>query len=244
MKRKNKTSITREESAPLQIRYSDDVTASIFGRMTEGESLRSICRSPDMPAFSTVMRWILEKPEFAAVYHVAQDVRAQNLADEIVHIADTPAPGERVKIFADGSTETVISDQVERSKLRIHAREWTLARLSPKRYGNRVLNEITGADGQTLASSPARPSVEEVATFSTELYAGYNAYRDEVTGEAAELGAENIAFLSKVIADYAGGAERPGGTLEPSVMGGGFAMATVIRKSLMPLVLLRRQDRE
>jgi hypothetical protein len=243
MKKKNKTSITREESAPLQVRYSEDVTASIFGRMTEGESLRSICRSPDMPAFSTVMRWILEKPDFAAVYQIAQDIRAQNLADEIVHIADTPAPGERVKIFADGSTETVICDQVERSKLRIHAREWTLARLSPKRYGNRVMNEITGADGQALASSPARPSVEEVVTFSKELYAGYNAYRDEETGEAAPLDADNIASLSRVIADYAGGGDRHGRTLEPSAIGGAFAMATVIRKNMIPPAGFRGQDR-
>jgi len=165
MKQKKKTSIAREKSAPLQVRHSAVVASAIFGRMTEGESLRSICRSADMPAFSTVMRWILEKPDFAAGYQIAQDVRAQNLADEIVHIADTLAPGERVKVFADGSTETVICDQVERSKLRIHAREWTLARLAPKRYGNRVLNEITGADGQALTNNAIELSPEQDAAL-------------------------------------------------------------------------------
>lgn len=237
MKPKKKTSIAREESAPLQVRHSEDVAAAIFQRMTEGESLRSICRAPDMPAFSSVMRWILEKPDFAAGYQIAQDVRAQNLADEIVHIADTTAPGERIKVFADGSTETVICDQVERSKLRIHAREWTLARLAPKRYGNRVLTEITGADGQALASTPARPSTEEVAEYSKAIYGGYRGYIDEKTGENASLDEENFDSISCMIARYAVG-EDPD-NLDPQVIGNAFAMAVVIRKNMIPPVGFR-----
>jgi hypothetical protein len=37
--------------------------------------------------------------------------------------------------------------------LRVDARKWLMAHLAPKKYGNKILNEHTGADGGPVLSS-------------------------------------------------------------------------------------------
>ena len=37
--------------------YNAKLAAEICGRMAAGESVRKICRDPEMPDFKTVMRW-------------------------------------------------------------------------------------------------------------------------------------------------------------------------------------------
>jgi hypothetical protein len=133
------------------VKYSNAIAEEICFRMASGESLKGICRSPGMPTFQSVLRWVLERPEFARVYALACDMRAQYLADEILEIADTIEPGERVKKSYKG-TEVTVGDMVERSKLRVDARKWLLARLAPKRYGDKITQEISGPDGGPIVT--------------------------------------------------------------------------------------------
>ena len=69
--------------------YTPELAAEICERMAAGESLRSICRSEDMPSEITVRRWAIENREgFSAQYARAFETRMDCLADEILEIAD------------------------------------------------------------------------------------------------------------------------------------------------------------
>ena len=123
------------------------LAARIAERIADGESLRQVCRDPAMPKMSTVLRWVAEnRGGFRATYELAVDLRAQGIFDEVIEIADTAEVGERVKTGPKG-TEVTTGDIVERSKLRVDARKWVLARMAPKRYGDRITQEISGPDG-------------------------------------------------------------------------------------------------
>lgn len=129
------------------VKYSKAIAAEIIRRMGEGESLRSICRDPKMPKSTTVLAWCAEDVDgFRDRYSLAMDFRAQGIFDELMEIADTIEPGKRIKKNSKG-TEITIGDDVERSKLRIHARMWVLSRMAPKRYGDKITQEISGPDG-------------------------------------------------------------------------------------------------
>ena len=68
--------------------YTPEVAAEICERMAAGESLRSICRSEDMPKESTVRLWALDNREgFYPQYARAMETRMEGLADEILEIA-------------------------------------------------------------------------------------------------------------------------------------------------------------
>lgn len=68
-------------------------------------------------------------------------------------IADTPLEGEKTE---EGSTEkgsfskTIRGDMIEHRRLQVDTRKWALARMFPKKYGDRINQQLTGADGETL----------------------------------------------------------------------------------------------
>ena len=70
--------------------YSFQVAISICARLAEGKSLRAICSEAGMPGRATVFRWIARHKEFRDEYTLACELRAEDLADEMIEIADVP----------------------------------------------------------------------------------------------------------------------------------------------------------
>ena len=79
-------------------------------------------------------------------------------------MADTPLIGTKTKETADG-IETWTGDCVDRTRLMLDTRKWLLAKLQPKKYGDRVQTELCGPDGGavgiTIVSSVPRPERED-----------------------------------------------------------------------------------
>lgn len=127
--------------------YSEEVANEICARLATGESLRAICRSEGMPAESTVRGWVIDNNNgFSAQYARARDLGLDCMADELLEIADTPQIGVKTK-RADGKTEVTEGDMIEHRRLQVDSRKWFLSKLAPKRYGDKVTQEISGPDG-------------------------------------------------------------------------------------------------
>ena len=112
--------------------FSEELADTICERLALGESLRAICRDDGMPAMSAVFRWLAANQNFKEQYAHAREAQADALADDILDIADT-------------AKET--NEAVRKAQLRIESRKWIAAKLKPKKYNDRVINEVTGADG-------------------------------------------------------------------------------------------------
>lgn len=120
--------------------YSEGKALEICRRLSEGESLRSICRDKDMPDKTTVLRWLSQHEEFRTQYAHAREMQTEHWAEEILDIAD------------DGSNDTykdkdgaprVDQEVIARSRLRVDTRKWLMSKLAPKKYGDKV--ELGGA---------------------------------------------------------------------------------------------------
>ena len=112
-----------------------------------GESLRAICRDDHLPPESTVRGWYVDDIEsFAAQYARARDIGLDAMADQAMEIADTQEEGVKTVDKWSGS-EVHRADMLEHRRLRFDARRWYLSKLAPKRYGDRLHTELTGADG-------------------------------------------------------------------------------------------------
>lgn len=107
--------------------YTIEKAAILCRRLTEGESLFSICKDDAMPSLDTVYQWLMKHKEFAESYARARENQADTLADEINYIADNePDP--------------------DRARVRIDARKWTASKLKPKKYGNVIDITTNGKD--------------------------------------------------------------------------------------------------
>ncbi len=130
--------------------YTEELAADICGKLAMGQPLVRICREESMPHVSTVYRWLVAKPAFRDMYARAREDQADTLADEIVDIADeTPdivTDDEKGVFMIDGAA-------IQRQRLRVDARKWVAAKLKPRKYGDRIAQEMSGPDGQPLQTS-------------------------------------------------------------------------------------------
>lgn len=119
--------------------YSKDLTDRICIRLSLGESVRSICKDPEMPSQALIYQWLYRHPDFLEQYTRAREEQAETHADQIVDIADeTPAllevkdkEGNIVDIKLD-------SAYIAWQKQRIDSRKWNASKQRPKKYGDRV----------------------------------------------------------------------------------------------------------
>lgn len=124
--------------------YSAEIADAICERISLGESLRGICEAEDVPAQSTVFRWLGANKEFREQYARAREAQADALFDEILAIADTPQIGEKRKIKEDGGVEVSTGDMIEHRRLQVDARKWMAGKLQPKKYGDKLELEHGG----------------------------------------------------------------------------------------------------
>lgn len=130
--------------------YSPEITGKILERISDGESLRSICDDEDMPGRSTVFRWLAAHQEFRDQYAHAREAQADALFDEILLIADDGRNDWMLRKFGDDERWVENGEALRRSQLRVDARKWMAGKLRPKKYGEKVTQEHTGPDGGDL----------------------------------------------------------------------------------------------
>jgi hypothetical protein len=102
-----------------------------------------------MPNITSVFKWLAKFPEFANQYARAREEQAEAFADEIVAISDE---NDGKAIMSDGQEVAVVFDStaVARNRLRVDARKWVASKLKPKKYGDKIQQEVSGADGAPL----------------------------------------------------------------------------------------------
>lgn len=108
-------------------KFTKELADKICECLANGDSLRKICASGGMPAASTVWLWLSENKAFSEQYARAREKQAEFYADEIVEIADS--------VIAS-------SDEVLKARLQIDARKWHASKLAPKKYGDKVTQDV------------------------------------------------------------------------------------------------------
>lgn len=166
-------------------KYTTQIADVICHRLIGGESLRQICRDDGMPATGTVCRWLSDNERFREQYRYAREAQAEAIYDEMFDIADDARNDWMERETKNGGLVVVPNhEHISRSKLRINMRMWALARMAPKRYGDRIHQELTGKDGAALNSPTI--SNEQLAAALNALAIGLPVHKepfDEVQEE-------------------------------------------------------------
>ena len=144
MTKQRATSMSKSKGTALKGRpskFTKELAARICERLAAGESLRAICRDGDMPSGPTVRGWVLNNEGFSQQYTLARELGYQEMADEIIDIADESA-GDSYE-DSNGVLRTG-QEVVGRSRLRVDTRKWLLSKCLPKIYGDRQHIEMSG----------------------------------------------------------------------------------------------------
>ena len=97
-----------------------------------GDSLRKVVKLKDMPSHQTIYNWFSLYPEFVEQYARAKQDSADSRADQIEEIAEKVLAGEY---------------EPQAARVAIDAFKWTSGKHKPKKYGDKIQQEITAPEG-------------------------------------------------------------------------------------------------
>lgn len=131
-------------------KYTPELVAPLLVKLAEGKSLSAICKDPSLPSRETVYQWISSwSPyyikEFSDNYARARELQMESWADDIIEIADDATNDITVN---DEGEERVNHEHIQRARLRVDARKWVMSKIVPRKYGDKVEQQITGKDGE------------------------------------------------------------------------------------------------
>lgn len=111
--------------------YRSELAERISDLYLEGKSLRSISMMPEMPSYSTIMKWLKQNPEFRALIDGARATRALHFEEEAINAAEL----------------CVDKDDAPAARLKFDAYRWGAEVSDPTRFGKRT----------TIAGDPDKP---------------------------------------------------------------------------------------
>lgn len=118
----------------------NEVFELIITEIEQGNPLRHALKLKDMPSSQTFFKWLANDAVKSKRYARACEVRADQIFEEIMEIADN----HREDAIVTDNGIVMNSEFVQRSRLRIDARKWMLAKMNPKKYGDKVENTLVG----------------------------------------------------------------------------------------------------
>lgn len=139
------------------IEYTADIAERICHMISEGISLTKMCdtfrEEPGFPSRSTILRWQNDMPEFEAKCARARLIQADHNFDRCGQIVDDMIGG---KITSDIA------------RVAISHIQWRAAKLNSKRYGDKISNEHTGADGKPIETNMQVTFVKSRSKFAED----------------------------------------------------------------------------
>ncbi len=140
--------------------------------LTEGETLKLICRDEGMPAASTVRLWVLDNVRrsrttlrASLTCTRARGSSATTMADELVEISDDGTNDYVEKERQDGSKFVAFdAEHVQRSRLRVDTRKWLLSKALPKLYGDKL-----AIDAKVEDTTPTRSPLDRARRMRVPL---------------------------------------------------------------------------
>ena len=119
--------------------YTQELADRICRDLSEGMTLREVCRQEGMPPESTVRGWAVDDREgFAAHYARSREIGYQTMADEIMEISDDGQNDWMERNGEDNEGWQVNGEALGRSRLRVDTRKWMLSKTLPKIYGDKI----------------------------------------------------------------------------------------------------------
>lgn len=115
--------------------FTEEIFQQIIDRMTEGEGLSEICRDSEMPSKTTFLRWVEKDTGRQRAYQGAREALMDHYAEEIRHIA---WDNSEDTIKREGKPDLCNHEWINRSRLKVDTLKFLMAKLHPKRYGDKT----------------------------------------------------------------------------------------------------------
>lgn len=109
--------------------------SSILLEIEKWRPVREILKDEWTPDVTTFYKWLRDDAEKAKQYARACEIRAENIFDDMLNIADDTT--KDIKVDKDW-VEQVNQDNIQRARLKVETRKWVLGKLNPKKFWDKL----------------------------------------------------------------------------------------------------------
>lgn len=117
--------------------FTQELGDDICARLAQGESLRSVCRSETMPSLASIFNWFRSHPDFLEQYTRAKEASAEAMYEDLAELGDDAIQ------YAQTLKGPQSSAVVQAVKLKADNLKWSMSKMKPKKYGEKV--DLTSA---------------------------------------------------------------------------------------------------
>jgi len=140
-------------------KFTPAIANKIIEGLSKGTPLTIICEPNSMPGIRTVYDWMEKDAAFSADIARAREAGFDRIALDALNIADEVTYKDTIETKFG---EIPNKEWILRSKLRVETRLKLLAKWDPKRYGEKITQEISGPDGGPVTTAgDFRPTAED-----------------------------------------------------------------------------------
>jgi len=127
--------------------YTQELADMFCELIANGDSLRTACTDKDMPSPATIFKWMRENDTFLKQYEKATQERTEAMAEELLDIVDDGTNDYMMRTGKDGTESWQLNgEHIQRSRLRADTRKWLMAKMKPKKYGDKIDMTTNGKD--------------------------------------------------------------------------------------------------
>lgn len=155
--------------------FTVKIGQDICKRIAAGETLTGICEDDDMPPVQTVRHWLWadQNPEFSKAYRSAREAQMDAWTDEILKISDDGHNDWMEKQYGETTAWVTNGEALARSRLRVDTRKFLMAKIAPKRYGEKLA--VVGPNGGAIQTEVTEKQVIDFSTLPAAARAALRA---------------------------------------------------------------------
>lgn len=119
-------------------KYNQKLADKICEQLSQGISLRTVCKGDKMPSAASVFNWLRTKKEFLEQYARAKEESADAMIEDILDIADDGVNDWMEVEYGENTVWKTNPEAIQRSRLRVDTRKWIASKMKPKKYGDKM----------------------------------------------------------------------------------------------------------
>lgn len=139
--------------------YSQELADRICAELSEGKSMRTVCKDESMPCLSTVFKWIRENEIFLQQYVRAKENSADAQHEMLNDIGDEAIEEVRISTLDPKAKNALVNAY----KLKADNLKWSMSKMKPKKYGDKL--DLT-TKGERITQTPA--IISEIESRNTK----------------------------------------------------------------------------
>jgi hypothetical protein len=149
------TGLTGQASIDLQklaqksrpVAFTEELFIKLLDRLAQGETLVAICADQTMPTRQSLFQKLYKDENARELYYAAREMQMEAMAEEILELSDN---AENDWSTDDRGRRVANNDVLQRARLKVDTRKFIMAKMAPRRFGEKNFTEVSGDPNKPL----------------------------------------------------------------------------------------------